>query len=397
MKSEVLVEFIKKFPTKIQHLAFSIVIYYCMIYFDNSATLGFVPRRVKKAVARELNNPANAGRSGHRQAVAKLKMINGCRTKLAEMFGCSFERTIFCKSCTEALNLAIFGTVKSGSHIVTTALEHNSVLRPLYSLKNVTISVAEPTNGRICASDIEKHITDKTDIVILNIVSNVTGAMSDYIEIAALCKKKNIKLICDGAQAASHLDLNIKKSGISALAIAPHKSFYAPAGLGVLFVSDETASLKPLIFGGNGLNSDNVFQTAEFPEGFESGTQNSLAIAALSAGIDYFFQNKKSINRKTEELSYYLYDKLQTVKNIKLFSQKNPFGIASFLIGELDSGEIADYLDAKYSIAVRSGLTCAPFAHKMLGTTNSGLARVSVAHFNTKRQVDKLIFALKKL
>ena len=372
-----------------------------MIYFDNSATGGFKPATVidtAVSVIKYLNT--NTGRSSHRLSQTASSYVFSCRKKVAEFFNASSpSKVIFTKNCTEALNLAIHGGIKGGK-VLTTTLEHNSVLRPLFTLEKngvISLEIITPENKKfITLEDIKKHYTSDTQAVVVNASSNVTGEISEIDKIGGFLKNKKAIFIVDGAQAGGHIPIDVDGFSIDALALAGHKGLYSIQGIGVLILG-EKAKISPIMQGGTGTESFNPYQPDVYPESLESGTLNLPAICSLEEGIRYVESSISYVSSYLQEMTSYLIDKLSHINGVKLFSRKNPVGIVSFLIDGIPSGEVAEILSNKYDIAVRSGFHCAPLLHKMLNTDDGGLTRVSLSPHNTKREVNTLIYAVKEI
>lgn len=371
-----------------------------MIYFDNAATGGFKPRAVFEAAEAVIKYiSANPGRSGHRLSVAGERIVCGCRELLAEEFSASPDRVVFTKNCTEALNLAIFGTVKEGGEVITTAFEHNSVLRPLTHLAEsgkITLNVVFPQEGENVAESIAKKITDKTCLVVASAASNVTGKALPTGLIGALCKKRGIPFLSDGAQAAGHIPLSLKKQNISMLAVPAHKGLYGIMGAGALIFSDDT-EITPLLYGGTGNESYNQRQPNDYPERLEAGTLNLPAIAALREGAAYSLKNLENFSEKLFIATEKLVNGLKEIPNVTCYSKPNVSGIVAFSFDNLPSSEAADILDSEYDIAVRGGLHCAPLMHKYLGTEKTGLIRASLAVQNTSGEINYFIKSAKAI
>ena len=369
-----------------------------MIYLDNAATSKFKPKGVIKAVNYEINNCANPGRSGHSQAISSLQRIYNARENVADYIGCKDGEIIFTSSCTEALNLAIFGTARCG-HIVTTVYEHNSVLRPLFKLKQeklITLTVIEPReDGRIHPKDIEKAIILDTYLVCVNNISNVTGTETDIYEIGRATAKKGALLLVDAAQSLGHKPINMKEMGIDILAAPGHKGIHGIQGAGFLAYSGRLR-LNPLKYGGTGTNSESVYQPISPPEAYESGTLNTVGIAAINEGINWTRANKDKIEHKLTSLTDTLHNNLNKIKGVKLYSI-DLNGIAAFEIEGYDSSEVCDIMNEKFGIALRGGLHCAPLAHNYLNTLDKGLVRASIGWNNTESDIKKLLVAVEKI
>lgn len=371
-----------------------------MIYFDNAATGGFKPRAVYDAlftVTKYLS--ANPGRSAHRLAVTGAKIVYECREILANLFNCSPERVIFTKNCTEALNLAIFGTVKRGGNVVTTVFEHNSVLRPLKSLEKqgvITLTVVAPEKGEDLSRAVEKNISDDTYLVAATAASNVTGEVMPVGRLGEVCKKRGVLFLADGAQGGGHIPLDMKKDGISMLALAGHKGLYGVMGSGVLCIG-ENVNVSPLLFGGTGTESYSLNQPENYPERLESGTLNLPAIAALAEGAKYVSQNLGNFGENLLSSTGKLIEGLSDIPEISVYSEPNRTGIVSFRVKGKDSADVADELNSRYDVAVRGGLHCAPLTHEFLKTADGGLVRASLAVQNSSREAEFFLRAVKEI
>jgi cysteine desulfurase family protein len=369
-----------------------------MIYFDNAATSGFKPAEVVNAVTLCLKKlSANAGRSSHKLSIEALKLITDTREQARAFFDVgSTENVIFTKNCTEALNIAILGTVKEGGEIIITSNEHNSVIRPCYELekrKMITLKIAHPgDDGCVTAETIEKLITKDTYLVCVNHVSNVTGGTSDIKRIAAVCKDKGIMLLVDAAQSSGHIDINMMKDGITMLATAAHKGLLGPQGLGLLCYND--VKINPVMFGGTGTESHSIYQPEEPPEALECGTLNLPAIAGLNAAFKYIAENKCRLAENLENNFKYLYHALKENPMVNIYSYPNRCGIISFLLNGYNADYTSDILNEKYDIAVRAGLHCAPLVHRHSGTLKTGLVRVSLSAFNTATEIKTFLSAI---
>lgn len=370
-----------------------------MIYFDNAATGGKKPENVLSAVSSAIRICANPGRSGHKLSLTTANLVHECRNALSSFFdGYGFDRVIFTKNCTEALNIALFGVLEKGDHVVTTKLEHNSVLRPLEHLKKagfINYDVCKTANGKLLPEEIASRITQKTKLVIVTTASNVNGEIPPIAEI----KKRlpaHVLLLCDGAQGGGHLDISMKKQGIDMLALAGHKGLMGIQGSGALLFS-ERIEIKPLLFGGTGSMSLSLDMPDFYPDSLEAGTLAFPAILSLLEGIRYLTLHRREIQEKLTYLTDYLIKGLQEKKAIRIYSKPNPCGIVAFSHQKLQSEHVASILSDSYGIAVRGGLHCAPFMHEALGTLDGGLVRVSFSHFNTTTEIEKLLFALKEI
>lgn len=371
-----------------------------MIYFDNAATGGFKPSAVYESALNAMKYlNANAGHSGHKLAVSAESYVYKTRKLLAEFFGAdSCERVIFTKNCTEALNLAILGTVKRGGNVVVSAYEHNSVLRPLYALKRqglITITVVKPKNGAVLEEDVAEALTPKTYLVCLTGASNVTGEINDYEAIGALLKNRGILFLLDGAQVCGHAYVNMKKHNIDILCVAGHKGMNALQGAGCLIFNKNTY-IAPTFYGGSG--TETFAETPSgYPELLECGTLNLPAIVSLYEGAAANMQCMQFKQKTLIALTKRLCDGLSGNRLVKLYSRPNPTGIVSFSYSNRFSQEIAGILSDYYDIAVRGGYHCAPLCHKFLKTEQNGLVRVSLSEMNTAGETDEFLFAVNDL
>lgn len=370
-----------------------------MIYLDNSSTTHKKPLKVKLALIKGISTlSVNPSRASYKRALIGANKVFETREKLAELFNCKAENIIFTSGCTMALNLAIQSTAKQNGHIITTIYEHNSTLRPLEKLKithNISVTYVEPDiDGKIIVQDIEKEINQNTYMIIINHTSNVTGATQDIESIGKITKKHNLIFLVDGAQSAGHKKIDIEKFNINLLCLAGHKGFYASQGIGVLIANN--IQIKPLILGGTGTQSESLIQPEDYPDGFESGTPNLPAILSLHAGVSFLVKKQNKINNLIHNLTSFLIEELKKINNLKLYGNAKA-GIVSFQIANKTSVEVSNILDAKYNIATRSGLHCAPLIHKYLNTLENGLTRISISYFNNKREIKKLIKAIKEI
>lgn len=370
-----------------------------MIYFDNAATGGFKPDGVLSAVSAALKFCANPGRSGHKLSVACSERVYSCRRALMEFFGgYSCDRTIFTKNCTEALNIALLGTLRPGDKVVTTFAEHNSVLRPLQYLesKGVEVELA-PLNshGDIDLSALAAKVRADTKAVVITLASNVTGTCPDISRLRSAIPPRTL-LICDGAQACGHIKIDMKSLGIDALAVAGHKGMYGIQGSGAILFSDRVDP-APILYGGTGSESFNLNMPEFYPDRLESGTVNYPAIVSLAEGVLYLKTHFNEERDKLYHLTSLLHEKLAELPFVKLYSAPNYVGIAAFAVDGMGSEQAAYRLSEEFSVCVRGGLHCAPLMHEALGTKDSGLVRASLSAFNSEREVGLFITAVKSL
>ncbi|MCM1546665.1 MAG: aminotransferase class V-fold PLP-dependent enzyme [Clostridiales bacterium] len=367
-----------------------------MIYFDNAATGGFKPDGVISAATAAMKTCANPGRSGHKLSLACAERVYAVRNILAEFFGApSPDRVVFTKNCTEALNIAIFGVLKAGDKVVSTVAEHNSVLRPLHFLEKsgVKVELAPLTShGEIDIAYLV-NAAKGAKAVIVTLASNVTGISPDIAAIRRGIAPETY-LICDGAQACGHREINISAQGIDALAVAGHKGMLGIQGSGALVFSPRF-NPSPFMFGGTGSESIKLDMPDFYPDALESGTLSYPAIVSLGEGALYL---KKHMYENRDRLVYLtdlLLDGLNKISEVKVYSRSNHCGIAAFAFENLQSEMAAYRLSEEYSVCVRGGLHCAPLMHRAL--SSDGLVRASLSAFNNEREVDYFLRAAEKL
>lgn len=374
-----------------------------MIYLDNAATSGVKPKQVTDAVMAALKKlSANPGRSGHKLSLAASEMVYSCRSAVSDFFGASgAENVIFMPNCTTALNTVIKCYVPYGGHVIVSSLEHNSVMRPLETLRRrglISYDVAEVIfdDEDAIVRSFENAVRPTTSLVVCTHASNVLGCVMPIKRIGMLCRSKKIPFVVDAAQTAGVFDINMQELGIDFLCVAPHKGLYAPMGTGILIA---TKPMKhTLIEGGTGSDSMLFYQQPDYPEGFESGTVNLPGIAGILAGISYVKQKGiTNIYNHEMQLITSAYDSLSKIPNVMLYTSRPDnekyAPVLSFNVRHQRSQTVAAYLDSK-GIAVRAGLHCAPTAHKRIGTLENGTVRVSTAYFNTRYDIESLISAI---
>lgn len=365
-----------------------------MIYLDNSATTYFKPLNVKREVDVAMNlYTANAGRASHKPAQYTAEKIFSVREKLKKLFGAEQHEVIFTSGCSSALNLAILGTAKKGGHIITTYLEHNSILRPLEYLKSQGI-IDYTILDDLEIKSFENAVRPNTYMIITTQVSNVTGEQMDTKSVSEVCKRNNLLYLLDTAQGAGHIFDNLNY--VDMIAFAGHKGLYGLTGVGGLIVKTGL-KLNPIKFGGTGTFSENLAQPADMPDGFEVGTLPSISIMSLGAGIDYVVSNKSYLQNKENMLNKNLYEMLSNLKGVKLYSGINSKGVFSFNFKDFDSSFVSDYLSEEFDICTRAGLHCAPLVHSHFGTLDRGMVRVSISADNSLNDIKVLEQALKKL
>ena len=377
-----------------------------MIYLDNSATSFPKPKNVVDAVNDAILNYGNYGRSSYKMALETTEKVFECRKKVAKFFNAkSIENVIFTYNCTMAINMAIKGLAKKGSHFIISDLEHNAVLRPLETLKMQGIcdySIAKiETDVYKTIQNFEKCINKNTVAIICTGASNVFGLVTPYRMIGALAHRYKLKFIFDAAQIAGIKRIDMKKDNIDILCCAGHKGLYGPSGIGLLVLNDDV-DLMTIIEGGTGSNSMNFLQPDFLPDKLESGTPNIVGIIGLSSGID-FVESKGIENIYNHEMRLIkcLYNNLQINRNIKIYTDLSDFKktyvpILALNVNNIPSDKAAELL-SEQDICVRGGLQCAPLAHKKLNTEKTGVVRISPSIFTKKIQIDFTINSLIKI
>ena len=371
-----------------------------MFYFDNAATGSRKPDQILSAVFSAMHTCANPGRGGHRLSVSCAKQVQNCRNTLNDFFnGYGYERVVFTKNCSEALNIALLGVLNRGDHVVTTCMEHNSVLRPLEYLrktKGIEYDICPlDERGNIDPERFCRFIKPHARVASVTTASNVTGA-SPPVEGSRACLPKDGLLLCDGAQGAGHIQINMQKTGIDLLSIAGHKGMLGIQGGGALLFS-QRVSPHPIMHGGTGSISLSLDMPDFYPDQLEAGTLSYPAVISLLEGARYLSVYQKRIAKTLLSLSEYFLNGLQKQSSYRAYSIPNPCGIVAFAHRELQSETVAHFLSQKYDIAVRGGLHCAPLMHDALKTQDGGLVRVSFSHYNSESEIDHLLNALAQI
>ena len=377
-----------------------------MIYLDNAATSWPKPEIVYQTMDRFLREKgANPGRSGHDMAVAAEKVVEQTRTSLARLLNAPDEKDIiFTLNCTESLNLALKGLLRPGDHVVTDAIGHNSLVRPLHRLEQqgvlVTRVLGSDGCGLVTPQDVESAILPQTRLIAITHASNVSGMVQPIEQIGEVARRHGIPFLIDAAQSAGVLPLDVEACSVDLLALSGHKGPLGPTGTGVLYIS-KRVELDPLKEGGTGTVSESEEQPLVRPSRYESGTPNTVGIAGLGAGVGYVLETGVETIRR-HELT--LLDRLVAglAANAKVQICGSPpeserVGVVSFLVEGWSPGEVGAVLDQAFDIKVRTGLHCAPAAHKVFGTYPEGAVRASIGYFNTTDHTDALLDAVGRI
>lgn len=373
-----------------------------MIYLDNAATTWPKPPQVVQAMADFMRRGcANPGRAAHIMARQADEAVLNTRELLAKLFNIADPmRIAFMPNATLALNMAIHGVIQQGFKVVSTMMEHNSVLRPLKTLEDagvIELELIKPEKfGRISIPSIRKAIDSSTNLLCMTLSSNVTGAIMPVAEAGKLCRTNGVTFLVDASQGAGVVPVDCESMCIDLLAFSGHKGLFGPQGTGGLYVRDGI-KLKPLVQGGTGSFSDKLTQPEIFPDALESGTLNVPGIVGLGKGIQFILDTGiANIHARKRNHLKILFEELEKENRISIYSPppENNTGIMSIDIDGLDSSEVGYLLDKKYGICIRSGLHCAPLAHSFLNTHEKGLVRLCPGYFNEDIDIDLAVKAL---
>lgn len=375
-----------------------------MIYLDNAATTFPKPEMVVKTVDECMRNwCANPGRAGHAASMKSGEAVYHARREIAEFIGSKPQDIIFTSNCTDALNLAIHGVLKKGDHVVTTMMEHNSVLRPLNKLRAAGVETTIlrcSREGKVDPKDIETVLRPNTRMIICTAASNVTGTIMPLKEIGEIAERNHILFLVDGSQGMGVMDIDVEEYNIDLLTVSGHKSLMGPQGTGFLYVRSGT-EMCPIKEGGTGTESWSIQQPQTIPEGFEAGTLNVPGISGLAEGVRFIKRRGLEVIRAYEsEKIAYLHEELSACPEIEIYGPVNieeKVGIFAFNIKGMSSEQTAEILDQKYGIAVRAGFHCAPLAHKAIGTEDGGCVRISVGCFNTQQEMIRTAKAIRQI
>lgn len=370
-----------------------------MIYFDNAATSLPKPPAVGQAVLAAINTFGGAGRGGHPAALAASRCLFQARKAVAGLLGSAADRTVFTANATDSLNIAIAGLLTREDHVITTALEHNSVLRPLYKLRSqgMGLSIVDiDQQGNLDYDGFRRLLRPNSKAVVCTHASNLTGTLTDLAFLADFCRENGLLLIVDAAQTAGVFPLDIDKLGIDVLCFTGHKGLLGPQGTGGLCIR-QGLDVLPLKVGGSGLHSYSETHPADLPEALEAGTANAHGIAGLLAGVEYIQATGMDTIRDRElELATLFRQGIAAIPGVRIYGDPaRPHApLVTLNIGSLDSGEVGDRLATLYDICVRSGAHCAPLAHLALGTRSQGAVRFSFSSFNTEEEIQRGIRAI---
>ncbi|HCL4549938.1 TPA: aminotransferase class V-fold PLP-dependent enzyme [Clostridium botulinum] len=378
------------------------------VYLDNAATTYPKPEKVYSSILNYMKNVgASPGRGGYENALTGDRMVYKCRQSLINLFNFNkIENVVFTSNITASLNILIKSIVKDGWHVITSSMDHNSVIRPLVSLEKSNKIELDILNcskeGLINIEDFKNAIKDSTRLVVLSHASNIVGTIQPLETIGKICKEKGIYFIIDSAQTAGVLSLNFQNLNCNALAFTGHKSLLGPQGIGGFIIDDELNNIATnFIEGGTGSLSESTLQPDFLPDKFESGTMNTPGIAGLLAGIEYINEEGlNAIKEREEYLSREFINGLLNIDSVKVYGPLDASlrtATISINSSKIDNSELGFLLDSEFGIMVRTGLHCAPLAHKTIGSFPQGTLRFSFGAFNDIKDINYALYALNSI
>jgi len=375
-----------------------------VIYLDNAATTLHKPQQVIDAVVHAMQSMGNCARGTHEEALDAARTVYDARVRLASLFGCPrVDHVAFTANSTEALNMAINGLIDPGDHVISTDLEHNSVLRPLYRLEaehGAELSfVPADKLGNVDYADFERLMKPNTRAVVCTNASNLTGTVLDIERIAKTAHSHGALVIVDASQTAGCWPIDMKKMGIDVLCFTGHKGLMGPQGTGGICVK-EGIEIRPFKVGGSGVQSYSRTHPAEYPTRLEAGTLNGHGIAGLGAAAKFISETGvENIHAKERSLMLRFYEGVKNIEGVTVYGDftKDKTAIVALNIWDYESGEVSYELSQGYGIATRPGAHCAPRMHKALGTTEVGAVRFSFSFYNTEEEIDEAVRAVAEL
>lgn len=375
-----------------------------MIYLDNAATTLQKPQCVMDAVVQAMSTMGNAGRGAHSNALSASRVIYDTRCKIAQLFGCSRpDHVIFTSNSTEALNIALNGIFQAGDHVITTDLEHNSVLRPLYRLEKAGVIsldfVPADSDGRLDYDAFETLIQENTRAIVCTHASNLTGDMVQIQRVGQIARAHGLIFVVDASQTAGAVPIDMERMNIDILCFTGHKGVMAPQGTGGMCIR-EGIEIRPFKVGGSGVHSYDKEQPEDYPVRLEAGTLNSHGIAGLSAALDWLRSTGiENIKNRELKLMRQFYEGVSNLDGVRVYGNFDGArtAVVTLNIRDYDSGAVSDALFEDYGISTRPGAHCAPRIHEALGTREQGAVRFSFSWFNTEEEVGKAIQAVREL
>lgn len=377
-----------------------------IIYLDNAASTWPKPQAVKEMMGEAIEDyAANPGRGGHTLAMKASKTVFRTRVQLSRLFGIQNPNNLFFyMNATQALNQAIKGFLKPGDHVVSSSVEHNAVRRPLEYMRRtagVEVTYVEPREDHLFhPDDFEKAFQPNTRLLVVSHASNLTGVILPIAELGALAKKHGIVFLVDASQSAGVLPIHVEEMNIDMLAFPGHKGLYGPQGTGALYAHGDI-DLEPLLHGGTGSQSESIDQPTTRPDRYESGTVNTVGIAGLLAGVTYVMdKGVENIRQHEWQLTKRTISELKQIPGVEVYGpgiETERVAVVSFNIDGVDASEVSFILDQQYGIATRSGYHCTPLGHQTAGTEQKGSVRASFGIFNTEKDVEALVQAVKEI
>lgn len=375
-----------------------------MVYMDNAATTMQKPPQVAQAVVRAMGTIGNAGRGASEASLSAARVIYETREQLCLLFhGEDPRQIVFTSNATESLNMAIQGLIDPGDHVVTTVMEHNSVLRPLYACERMgaQLTILEcDEKGNISYEKLEDAIRENTKAIVCTHGSNLTGNMNDAKKIGAIAKKHGVLFVLDASQTAGHAPIDVQEMQVDVLCFTGHKGLFGPQGTGGLYVRP-AVQIRPLKRGGSGIDTYNKNHPPQMPTALEAGTLNGHGIAGLNAALYYIEKTGlETIGNLALERMWKFYEGVSQIPGVTVygdFSKKERCPIVSLNVWDYDSAEVSDELLMTYGITTRSGGHCAPLMHEALENVEQGAVRFSFSHYNTEAEVEDAIRAIREI
>ena len=376
-----------------------------MIYLDNGATTYHKPEAVIQAVADAMRHMGNSGRGSHQASLGASRTIYDTRVLVSELFGLGNPLQVaFTANSTASLNMAVQGIFSPGDHVITTMLEHNSVLRPLYRMREngVELTIVRADRlGNIRYEDMEAAIRPNTKGIICTHASNLTGNLVDIARVGEICRRASLVFILDASQTAGVFDIDMGEMGIDVLCFTGHKSLMGPQGTGGICVR-EGISIRPLMAGGSGTHSYSELHPSDMPEALEAGTVNGHGIAGLHAALEFIKETgMESIRNREQLLMRRFYQGVSDIRGVTVYGDFCRMDlhapVVALNIRDHDSGEVSDGLAMDYGIYTRAGAHCAPLMHQALGTVEQGAVRFSMSYYNTEEEMDQAVLAVREM
>ena len=374
------------------------------IYLDNAATTMHKPDCVIQAVMNAMQHMGNSGRGAHDVSLDTSRVIFSAREMISDLVNLGNPKQVaFTCNSTEALNTAIMGLFGPGDHIISTVMEHNSVLRPLYVLEKMGAEISFvpcDEKGRLRTDLLECYVKSNTKAMVCTHASNLTGNANNLELIGKFCKEHGLLFVVDASQTAGVLPIDMQKMNIDVVCFTGHKGLYGPQGTGGLCVR-EGVEIRPLKSGGSGVHTYMKEHPHDMPTALEAGTLNGHGIAGLHAALEFLKETgTDAIHKKEISLMRRFLDGIKDIPCLKLygdFDTDDRAAVVSLNLGDYDASEVSDELSYNYEISTRPGAHCAPLMHESMGTVDQGMVRFSFSWFNTEEDIDTAVRALHEL